>query len=68
MRRIKHATDKGETEIELLNQPYNIKSNLNKEKIYWFTFVHISLTNSQTHKTLKQNNFKISKAPYKNFQ
>ena len=25
MRRIKHATDKGETEIELLKQPYNIK-------------------------------------------
>ena len=44
IRRIKHATDKDETEIELLNQPYNIKSNLNKEKIYWFTFIHISLT------------------------
>lgn len=32
MRMIKNATGKGEIEIELFNQSYNIKSNLNKEK------------------------------------
>lgn len=74
MRMIKKATDKGETEIELFNKPYNIKSNLNKEKRILVNVCSYILDedkenqksfNSQTHKTLKQNGFKISKEPYK---
>lgn len=74
MRMIKNATDKGETEIELFNKPYNIKSNLNKEKRILVNVCSYILDedketqksfNSQTHKTLKQNGFKISKEPYK---
>lgn len=74
MRMIKNATDKGEMEIELFNKPYNIKSNLNKEKRILVNVCSYILDedketqksfNSQTHKTLKQNGFKISKEPYK---